>query len=162
EVKSFVYKLPLNYIRHSATRGIAPSMNDGVRHSSGELISFLDHDDAWFPEFLECQQNYLEQHPNVGMVHSDFQTIDAYGNVIEQSVAGCRGRTRRSGYVFPQLFMDSFMVGNSVLIRKECFTRLGLFDEGLRWGDYHMWMRIARNYRVDYIARVLTKYRQHA
>ena len=57
--------------------------------------------------------------------------------------------------------MDSFIVGNSVLIRRECFTKLGLFDESLRWGDYHMWMRIARHYRVDYVAAVLTKYRQH-
>ena len=53
--------------------------------------------------------------------------------------------------------MDSFIVGNSVLIRRECFTRLGMFDESLRWGDYHMWLRIARHYRVDYVDRVLTK-----
>ena len=31
--------------------------------------------------------------------------------------------------------MDSFIVGNSVLIRRECFARLGLFDETLKWGE---------------------------
>jgi len=95
------------------------------------------------------------------MVHSDFQTIDPAGRVIEPSVAALRGRKRPSGHVFPQLFLDSFIVGNSVLIRRECFTRLGLFHESLRWGDYLMWMRIARHYRVDYVDQVLTKYRQH-
>jgi hypothetical protein len=95
------------------------------------------------------------------MVHSDFQTIDVEGNIIEESVAARRGRRRPSGRVFPQLFMDSFIVGNSVLIRRECFTRLGMFDESLRWGDYHMWLRIARHYEIDYVDRVLTRYRQH-
>ena len=136
-------------------------MNDGVRHATGELIAFLDHDDAWFPEFLETQTAYLDTHPDVGMVHSDFQTIDAQGQILESSVAACRMRRRPSGSVFRELFLDSFIVGNSVLIRKECFTKLGLFDESLRWGDYHMWMRIARNYKLDYVDKVLTKYRQH-
>jgi len=160
-VKSFSDRLELKYVPHPKPQGIAPSMNDGVRHASGDFISFLDHDDAWFPDFLATQVAYLEQHPEVGMVHSDFQTTDVQGNVMEESVARCRHRTRPSGHVFPQLFCDSFIVGNSVLIRKECFARLGMFDESLRWGDYHMWMRIARNYRVDYVDKVLTKYRQH-
>jgi glycosyltransferase involved in cell wall biosynthesis len=160
-VRAFRDRIEIRYVRHDAPRGIAASMNDGVRHATGDLIGFLDHDDAWFPEFLETQTTYLEAHPDVGMVHSDFQTIDVAGSVIEASVAARRGRRRPSGHVFPQLFMDSFIVGNSVLIRRECFTRLGLFDESLHWGDYHMWLRIARHYKVDYVDRVLTKYRQH-
>jgi glycosyltransferase involved in cell wall biosynthesis len=160
-VQSFMDRLEIRYVRHESPQGIAPSMNDGLRHATGDFISFLDHDDAWFPDFVRTQVTYLQEHPETGMVHSDFQTIDVEGNVIEASVAAARGRQRPSGYVFPALFMDSFIVGNSVMIRRECFTRLGIFDESLRWGDYHMWLRIARHYRVDYMPKVLTKYRQH-
>ena len=96
------------------------------------------------------------------MVHSDFQTVDPEGRVIEASVERCRKRKRVSGYVFQELFMDSFIVANSVLIRRECFDRVGLFDETLRIGDYHMWLRIARHYKIDYTRQVLTTYRPHA
>ncbi len=161
-IEGFADKIALKHIVHSERQGIPPSMNDGVRHASGDFIAFLDHDDAWLPTFLETQVAYLDAHPEVGMVHSDFQTIDSQGNVIEYSVARCRNRTRPSGQVFRQLFLDSFVVGNSVLIRRECFDQLGLFDEGLRWGDYHMWLRIALRYRVDFVDQVLTKYRQHS
>ena len=154
-------RIDIRYVRHPSPKGIATSMNDGVRNATGEMISFLDHDDSWFPSFVETQVRHLLRHPDVGMVHSDFQTIDTEGNVIEESVAACRGRRRPSGHVFLQLFMDSFIVGNSVLIRRECFDRLGYFDESLRWGDYHMWLRIARHYKVDYVDQVLTRYRQH-
>ena len=95
------------------------------------------------------------------MVHADFQTIDGDGNIIEESVARGRGRTRPSGQIFRQLFMDSFIAASSSMIRKECFDRLGGFDESLHWGDYHMWLRIARHYRIDYCPKTLTKYRQH-
>ncbi len=160
--RSFAGALSLQYVRHDSPWGIARSMNDGVRHATGGLIAFLDHDDSWMPEFLSTQAKYLEEHPEAGMVHCDFQTIDVDGRILEESVAVCRSRKRPSGHVFPNLFMDSFIVGNSVLIRKECFERLGMFDESLRWGDYHMWMRIARHYQVHYVPNVLTKYRQHS
>jgi glycosyltransferase involved in cell wall biosynthesis len=160
-VRRFRDKLDIQCVRHEVPQGIPRSMNDGIRHGTGELISFLDHDDAWFPAFLETQTRYLREHSDVAMVHSDFQTIDVDGRVLEESVSAARGRPRPSGRVFPQLFMESFIVGNSVLIRRECFTQLGMFDESLKWGDYLMWMRIARHYQVDYVDAVLTKYRQH-
>jgi glycosyltransferase involved in cell wall biosynthesis len=160
-IEGYRNRIEIRYVRHDKPLGIPNSMNDGVRHSSGDLIAFLDHDDVWLPNFVETQVEWLETHPGTGMVHSDFQTIDVAGGIIEASVAAVRGRKRPSGRVFEQLFMDSFIVGNSVMIRRECFDRLGLFDESLRWGDYHMWMRIARHYPVDYVDQVLTKYRQH-
>jgi len=160
-LKTFAARVDLVCIRHDKPHGIARSVNEGIRKARGRFIAFLDHDDAWFPEFLETQMEHLAKHPDVGMVHSDFQTTDAAGNILEASVATCRKRTRVSGQVFRALFLDSFIVGNSVLIRKECFDRLGTFDETLRIGDYHMWLRIARHYKVDYTPKVLTKYRQH-
>ena len=161
QLDSFAGQLEIKYVHHPAPKGIPASMNDGLRHASGDLIAFLDHDDAWFPEFLETQVTYLQEHPDVGMVHSDIQTIDGEGNVIEASVAVCRKHIPPSGNIFPQLFMQSLICGNSVLIRKNCFQHLGHFDENLHFGDYHMWMRIARHYRIDYVGKVLTKYRQH-
>jgi glycosyltransferase involved in cell wall biosynthesis len=160
-IARFSERINLKCIRHPERQGIARSVNDGIRESLGGYIAFLDHDDAWFPEFLETQVQYLDQHPDVGMVHSDFQTTDRDGNVLEESVARCRKRTRPSGYVFPQLFMDSFIVANSVLIRKQCIERFGGFDEALRFGDYLLWMQIARHYKIDYVGKVLTQYRQH-
>jgi glycosyltransferase involved in cell wall biosynthesis len=158
----FQTALTLKYVRHETNQGITRSVNDGLRHSSGRFVAFLDHDDLWFPDFLETQLTYLTEHPDVGMVHSDFQTIDGEGRILEHSVARERNRTRPSGYIFKELFMQSMICGNSVLIRKECFDRLGLWDESLRWADYHMWLRVARQYKIDYVPRVLTAYRQHS
>lgn len=161
-VETFQSRIAVKIVHHPQRQGVPRCMNDGIRASAGGFICFLDHDDAWFPEFLETQYNYLQQHPDVGMAHTDFQTIDGAGRVLEASVAAARGRKRPSGHVFANLFEDNFIIGNSVMIRRECFDQVGLVDEGLRWGDYHMWLRIARRFKVDYVPRVLTMYRQHA
>ena len=158
----FADALKVRYIRHETNRGVTASVNDGLRQASGRFIAFLDHDDLWLPDFLETQLTYLNEHPDVGMVHSDFQTIDGEGKVLEHSVAQQRNRTRPSGFVFRHLFMQSMICANTVLIRKECFDRHGLWDEGLRWADYHTWLRISRHYKIDYVPRVLTAYRQHS
>ena len=160
-VQRFANKLELKYIRHTQNQGIGRSVNDGIRHAAGEFIAFLDHDDIWLPVFLETQLAYLRQHPEVAMVHSDFQTVDGEGNILEDSVSSARGRIEPSGHIFRELFLHSLVCGNTVLIRKECFEQLGTFDENLRYGDYHMWMRIGRHHRIDYTPKVLTQYRQH-
>jgi glycosyltransferase involved in cell wall biosynthesis len=161
-VLGFGARLDLKFVRHETNQGITPSINDGLRRTSGKFIAFLDHDDFWLPDFLETQLTYLTEHPDVGMVHSDFKTVDGDGKVLEHSVAQCRNRTRPSGFVFRHLFMQSMICGNTVMIRKECFERLGLWDERLRWADYHMWLRVSRHYKIDYVPKVLTAYRQHA
>jgi glycosyltransferase involved in cell wall biosynthesis len=160
-VAEYTDRIDIKLVHHSERKGVAASVNDGIRHATGDCVTFLDHDDAWLPHMLETQTTYLEQHPEAGMVYADFQTIDPDSKVIEKSVALCRGRTRPSGNVFRQLFLDSFIVAIGVLIRKECLDRLGGFDESLLWGDYHLWLRIARNYEVHYIPKVVAQYRQH-
>ncbi len=161
-VESYTARLRVRYVTHPVRQGISRSVNDGVRSSSGRYITFLDHDDAWMPEMLAVQVGHLAKHPEAGMVHADFQTIDSNGAILEESVARCRNRKRPSGRVFRELFFDSFIVAVGAVIRKECFDRFGGFDETLHWGDYHLWLRIAREYEIHYTPRVLAKYRQHS
>jgi len=72
----------LRYLHHPERKGIAVSVNDGIRNATCEYITFLDHDDIWCPEMLETPVGHLDRHPDVGMAHFDFQTNDADGNVL--------------------------------------------------------------------------------
>ncbi|MDD5593715.1 MAG: hypothetical protein PHG97_03095, partial [Candidatus Margulisbacteria bacterium] len=48
----------------------------------------------------------------------------------------------------------------SVVIDRECFDRVGLFDEKMFFAaDWDMWLRIAEKYEIKYIAQPLSKYR---
>jgi hypothetical protein len=51
---------------------------------------------------------------------------------------------------------------STVLLRRECFERVGYFDQSIAYGaDYNMWLRISRQFAVQYIAEPLVYYRIH-
>ena len=60
-LKNFAGRLDLKVIHHPVRQGITRSINDGIRAASGRFIAFLDHDDAWFPDFLQSQVTYLDE-----------------------------------------------------------------------------------------------------
>jgi len=45
-------------------QGVSVARNNGVKESKGELIAFLDADDAWKPRFLEVILNLKQKIPS--------------------------------------------------------------------------------------------------
>jgi glycosyltransferase involved in cell wall biosynthesis len=53
-------------------RGQGATRNLGMRHSVGEFIGILDHDDVWLPHKLERQVALLDENPVAAMVYGEF------------------------------------------------------------------------------------------
>ena len=50
-----------------------------------------------------------------------------------------------------------------MLIRRECISKMGIFDENLiGWDDYELLMRLATKFRVKYVRKTLVKKRVHS
>ncbi|ESY01452.1 hypothetical protein X755_05515 [Mesorhizobium sp. LNJC405B00] len=58
-------------------------MMTGLDATAGPLISFLDGDDAWHPDFIECHvRAHLSQTRIAAMSSSDEVVIDTAGNLL--------------------------------------------------------------------------------
>lgn len=149
----------IRYIRHSENHGEAASRNTGVSHSEGAYVAFLDDDDQWLPEKLRLQLDLMEKSPpTTGAVYSGFQVIDmARGVTLGEWIP------KKRGDIYKDLAFDNFVgTPSTVLLRRECFCRAGLFDEGIAYSlDYDMWIRVAREFHFDYIVKPLVKYHFH-
>jgi glycosyltransferase involved in cell wall biosynthesis len=148
----------IRYIRHERNAGAAGARNTGVTNATGEYIAFLDDDDEWLPEKLALQVDVLENSPaQVGVVYTGRSTIDG----ATKKVVSILIPTQR-GDLLPELRKGNPITNSSVLLRKECFSRVGLFDEQLAYNqDYDMWIRIAGAYHFEYVAKPLVKYTVH-
>jgi glycosyltransferase involved in cell wall biosynthesis len=144
---------------YQENRGCAAARNVGIRHARGKYLSFLDHDDIFLPEKIELQVRFLEENYEYGFVHSNFYIF----NENDQEVRIRHQVPPPSGYVFPRLFMGSFIGCLTMFMRKKCIEKSGGFDEQRQTcSDCDLWLRVARHFKGAYIHKVLAVYRFHA
>ena len=48
--------------------GFVPTLNRGIEEATGDILTFLDHDDRWILDKTERQLAFLHQHPEVDVV----------------------------------------------------------------------------------------------
>jgi glycosyltransferase involved in cell wall biosynthesis len=140
-------------------RGISAAMNTGIRESRGQYIARVDSDDRWLPELLATEVAILESHPEIGLVYSKGQWTNSDLSPL-QDVIGHAPH-------FPDDILRSMLWGDptcniTVVVRRECFDRVGLFDESLTASeDWDMWLRTAVYYRFFFVDRILSLVRGH-
>lgn len=61
--------------------GQASAFNAGISAARGEIICFLDSDDFWYPEKVECVVKKFIETP-CGLVSHDLHDVDEGGNII--------------------------------------------------------------------------------
>jgi len=139
--------------------GGASAINFGIGQAHGDWIAWLSADDLWEPTNLERQAATIAEDPFIGLLYTDFATIDAEGNVISR-VHLPPPPTRPARVV--ALMRRCFINGCASLIHRDVFAHVGLFDEADRLTyDYDMWLRIIPNFEIRYLPEVLAYYRVH-
>jgi len=138
--------------------GQAAAKNRGIVESRGQFIAFLDADDLWKQDKLEKQME-LFSNAKTGVVYSEMQSIDYQGKQIKSDIRNKYLRPM-SGIVTASLIIDNIIPFSSTVIKKECFARVGMFDESLGMSiDWDLWLRISVHYEFAYVAEPLLYYR---
>jgi glycosyltransferase involved in cell wall biosynthesis len=163
----------IRYIRHDHNRGCSAAYNTGIKEATGHLIAFLDSDDVWKPEYLEHQVNFLTGHPEVGLVFCNVEVqgletpvpslislMRAFPELLRtRSEAGEVVISARQMYVC--LLQEVPIKPPAVVIRRELFDRVGLFDEAWPSGtDWDLFLRMSRVACFGYLDRVLVLMRR--
>lgn len=144
-----------------ANSGPAKARNLGIRRASGEFVAFLDADDIWYPKKMEKQLKVFQENPNYAMVHSNALIKSTDNSQPEQLWFTIKNRVR-AGSIFSELLSQCFIIPSSVIVKKECLEKTGMFDENLWcWEGYDLWLRLAYEYSIGFIRRPLIERRLH-
>jgi hypothetical protein len=143
--------------------GVATALNLAIRNAHGEYVSWLSHDDLYFPEKVEKQVSFLNTFPNrTVIIYSDVEIL-----VIEQNAIYSRPIRHLKPYDHLQdmllILFASKLHGCSLLIPKTCFADVGYFNERLRTTqDYDLWFKfLKRGYEFKHIPEILVRGREH-
>lgn len=157
----------------------AIARNRGLELASGEFLCFLDADDYYEPERLECLLAVFNEHPAIGMAfHDAFLEDDSnvrkattylrnagFHTMADKFVVEIRNSVWHLSERF-FVFMALHYAGVhtvTVMIRRAISKAARLrFSEDLTIGeDTELWVRIAEVTSVAYLDRILSTYRMH-
>lgn len=156
-VESFSDKR-IRFTKNEINKGVIHIRNKAVTNSTGEYIAFLDDDDEWMPEKLEKQINIIEGRPHsLGAVYTGAHSIDTkLGKVVKITTPKYRGN------ILKELLENNIIITSSIVVKKRCFEKVGLFDPEYRSAsDFDMWIRLAEEYDFNYVKDSLVRYHIH-
>jgi len=136
-------------------RGLVFARNTGNRVAKGRYIAVLDYDDRWLPGKLDHQLSLLEDRPDVGMCHTQFEIIDAAGRVTGPGWSSpCSVDRLLSG--------TASVIHSSTIWRREALLALGGYDPDAPPGDdADLLLGMVPYYDTAFVDTVLVQYRVH-
>lgn len=168
----------ITIVRNPMNIGATRNFNLCVARARATLVKFLHADDQLYPDCLERMTQVINGEPRVGLVFSPRHVIvDDPDDSLTATWVGRYGTLHRPfGELAPvssgrELFQRWIQFGihdnligepSVVLVRRECFEHVGLFDPRLTIStDIEMWLRILLEYDVGFVPEPLSAYRHH-
>lgn len=157
ETEIVLKDFPIKYYK-TKNLGVSHARNFAVSKSNGEWIAFLDSDDIWLKDKLEKQVNFIQDNPNIYLVHSDEIWIRKGIRVNPH-----KKHKKGGGDQFIPSLKLCAISPSAVMIYKNKFIELGGFNEDYPCcEDYDLWLKFTSLYEVGFIDEyLLEKYGGH-
>jgi hypothetical protein len=151
-------RIKLHQISHC---GLAEARNYACALAQGRYIAIMDADDISVPERLAWEVEFLEGHPQVGVVGGAVDWVDATGRSLQSTWTALHPPVGNREIV-SALQKENQFWQPSVLMRCDAFTSVGGYREAFAPAeDYDLWLRISEKFEMANLDRVVLKYRIH-
>lgn len=141
-----------------ANAGVSATRNHGASLATGDLVAFLDADDAWYPEKLRKQAQLFASDGTIGLVHCGMDEVDDAGRLLQRRLDGLAGWVLEEMLLFRRAVVLG--AGSTAMLPRELFQELGGFDERLSTSaDWDLCYRVARRHSIGFVPESLVKYR---
>ncbi len=156
EVVDKIEDVRIRYIRCEENGGAAKARNRGIAEAKYDYIAFQDSDDEWHSDKLEKQMWAMQQaSEDTGLVYCEYH-YNGLGGLEGISPSLEIPLEQKRGYMFPQLLAGNMIGTPTMLVKRECFEKVGGFNENFPClEDYELALRIAKEYKIEFVPECL-------
>lgn len=155
----------VSYIRNESNIGSTQNFNKGLTLARGKYVWLLSADDLLrSPNVLGRYVDVMEQHAGVGFVFCRAVELlgEEEGAISKWADCGEQDCCWNEPTFLFRLTESCCVILSSVMIRRECLDRLGLFPVDLPYSDdWYLLCMLAMHYGVAYLAEPMVFYRIH-
>ena len=147
------YDKQLNWISEP-DNGQSDGLNKGFKKASGEIIGWINSDDALYENALYEVAKFFQENSNEIAVVGDQMIIDEDNNIVKV-INSCP-------YSYDYLLnYAKGITQNSTFFKKDVFNKIGYLDESLHYAmDHDLFIRIASIKNIPYISKTLAQFRR--
>lgn len=161
-IGAFQKKYPqtrMTVIQHKLPQGVGSSRQAALQASTAKYIAVLDDDDWWIdPDKLKKQLDYLDTHPEVGIVGGNVEIVDIDNNRTKISNLALSDSSIRSAILYKAPFVNS-----ATMFRRSVALTAGGFEGSHQFSeDYLFWLKIGRVGKFGNLPNIFTHYTSHS
>ena len=131
--------------------GLTSALRSALGLARAPLVARLDADDVALPERLERQRDFLERHPEVGLLGTAAREVDGIGREVGVVRPPTEDAALRGALIRHNPFVHS-----SVMMRRSALEQAGGYDPSFPVAqDYDLWMRMSRVTRMANLPEAL-------
>jgi len=141
-------------------QGLAENWNFCVKTFAGEYGLIFHTDDIMLPGMLRETVDFLDEYPTVGFVHTNCTDMTEAGKETLR-ITQEKPILKKGDEALTKIALDCNIACSTVVVRKECYEKLGVFIAGNPSPDAEMWARIVTKYDMGHISEPLVKVVSH-
>jgi glycosyltransferase involved in cell wall biosynthesis len=141
--------------------GQAAALNEGFRRTTGDVIGWINSDDAYAKGAFAAVADYFAAHPDVEWLYGRCPIMDADGEIHRGWVTRYKEFWMRR-YSYKRLLIENFLSQPAIFFRRRLLERVGLLDEHYHCAmDYHLWVRMGAVAKPAFVDRELAYFRSY-
>jgi len=141
--------------------GINDNINFLITKATGEFITFLDADDAFFSSAIDSNKQYLLDNLNVDFLFSNQSLIDELNDIVKFKYVGFTREilVKNKFFLILDMIFNWGIPWSKVFARTEAFRRLGSLPAEISYNDRWTGFKILQAGRYAYYNNISFQFR---